>query len=52
MIGVEKRPEVLASLDAGEMPFEEPGTQELLERVLSFRRSRQIQDAAPPTTSC
>ena len=45
VIGVEKRQEVLDSLDAGKMPFEEPGAQELLERV-SFRRSQRIQDAA------
>ena len=45
VIGVEKRREVLDSLDAGKMPFEEPGAQELLERV-SFERSQKIQDAA------
>ena len=45
VIGVEKRQEVLDSLDAGKMPFEEPGAQELLERV-SFERSQKIQDAA------
>jgi UDP-N-acetyl-D-mannosaminuronic acid dehydrogenase len=45
VIGVEKRQEVLDSLDAGKMPFEEPGAQELLERV-TFERSQKIQDAA------
>ena len=45
VIGVEKRQELLDSLDAGKMPFEEPGAQELLERV-SFERSSNIQDAA------
>ena len=45
VIGIEKRQEVLDSLDAGEMPFDEPGTQELLERV-SIEHSRKIQDAA------
>jgi UDP-N-acetyl-D-mannosaminuronic acid dehydrogenase len=49
VIGIERVPSVLDSLDAGRMPFEETGTQELLERVLergAFTRSPHVQDAA------
>jgi UDP-N-acetyl-D-mannosaminuronic acid dehydrogenase len=49
VIGIERVPAVLDSLDAGQMPFEETGTQELLERVLArggFLRSPHVQDAA------
>ena len=35
VLGVDHDPAVLASLHAGRMPFEESGTQELLERVLA-----------------
>ena len=49
VIGVEREETVLAQLDAGQMPFRETGTQELLERVLAsdtLERSRIVQDAA------
>jgi UDP-N-acetyl-D-mannosaminuronic acid dehydrogenase len=49
VIGVERVPSVLQSLDAGRMPFRETGTQELLERVLErgrFERTQHVQDAA------
>jgi UDP-N-acetyl-D-mannosaminuronic acid dehydrogenase len=47
--GVDKAPQVLESIAAGRMPFEEPGTQELLERVLASGRLKltdRIEDAA------
>jgi len=47
--GVDKAPHVLESIAAGRMPFEEPGTQELLERVLAAGRLKltdRIEDAA------
>ncbi len=37
-IGVERRQDVLDQVRAGRMPFEETGTQELLERVLASER--------------
>jgi UDP-N-acetyl-D-mannosaminuronic acid dehydrogenase len=49
VIGVERVPSVLESLEAGRMPFHETGTQELLERVLEsgrFERTSHVQDAA------
>ena len=49
VVGVEREESVLRSLDAGEMPFRETGTQELLERVLEagrFERTRSVVDAA------
>jgi UDP-N-acetyl-D-mannosaminuronic acid dehydrogenase len=49
VIGVEREPAVLEQLAAGQMPFRETGTQELLERVLPtgrLERSRAVQDAA------
>jgi UDP-N-acetyl-D-mannosaminuronic acid dehydrogenase len=49
VIGVEREESVLARLDAGQMPFRETGTQELLERVLAdetLERTRIVQDAA------
>jgi len=49
VIGVERDESVLRSLDAGEMPFTETGTQELLERVLEgggFERTTAVADAA------
>jgi UDP-N-acetyl-D-mannosaminuronic acid dehydrogenase len=49
VIGVERDEKVLASLDAGRMPFHETGTQELLERVLAegrLERTRSVADAA------
>ena len=49
VVGVEREDVVLAQLNAGNMPFRETGTQELLERVLeggNFRRTRSVQDAA------
>src|ERR687887_1312445 len=47
--GVDKAPGVLESIGAGRMPFEEPGTQDLLERVLPSGRLRlthRIEEAA------
>src|SRR3954452_18035268 len=47
--GVDTAPVVLESIAAGRMPFEEPGTQELLERVGGARRlelTARIEDAA------
>jgi UDP-N-acetyl-D-mannosaminuronic acid dehydrogenase len=49
VIGVERVPATLDSIEAGSMPFKEAGTQELLERVLergSLRPTRHVQDAA------
>ena len=49
VIGVERDEAVLRSLDAGEMPFSETGTQELLESVLRegrFERTRTVADAS------
>jgi UDP-N-acetyl-D-mannosaminuronic acid dehydrogenase len=49
VVGVDKVPSVLQSISAGRMPFEEPGTQELLERALASGRLRlthQIEEAA------
>src|SRR3954451_20834980 len=47
--GVDKAPAVLESIASGRMPFEEPGTQELLERVVASGRLKltdRIEDAA------
>ena len=49
VIGVERVPSVLESLEEGRMPFHETGTDELLERVLErgeFTRTARVQDAA------
>ena len=49
VVGVERVPEVIESIQAGRMPFEETGTEELLGRVLESGRlklTQQIQDAA------
>ena len=49
VIGVDRDPRVLELVGEGRMPFEETGTQELLERVLPGGRLRltdRIQDAA------
>ena len=49
VIGVERVPAVLDQVAAGRMPFEETGTQELLERVTATKRletTRAVQDAA------
>jgi UDP-N-acetyl-D-mannosaminuronic acid dehydrogenase len=49
VIGVERVPATLESIEAGKMPFHETGTQELLERVLRSGRLRlthHVQDAA------
>jgi UDP-N-acetyl-D-mannosaminuronic acid dehydrogenase len=49
VIGIEREEAVLASLDAGQMPFRETGTQELLDEVLAegrFERTRIVQEAA------
>jgi UDP-N-acetyl-D-mannosaminuronic acid dehydrogenase len=49
VIGVEREESVLRSLDAGEMPFHETGTQELLDEVLRdgrFERTRTVSEAA------
>jgi UDP-N-acetyl-D-mannosaminuronic acid dehydrogenase len=49
VIGVEREEAVLRSLDAGRMPFQETGTQELLDEVLEgdrFVRTRVVSDAA------
>src|ERR687887_1567646 len=47
--GVDKAPGVLESIGSGRMPFEEPGAQELLERVLATGRLKltdRIEEAA------
>jgi UDP-N-acetyl-D-mannosaminuronic acid dehydrogenase len=49
VIGVERVPSVLESVDAGRMPFHERGTQELLERVRErggLTLTQHVQDAA------
>ena len=49
VVGVDREPRVLEQVRGGRMPFEETGTQELLERVLAggrLRLSDRIQDAA------
>jgi UDP-N-acetyl-D-mannosaminuronic acid dehydrogenase len=49
VIGVEREQSVLRALDAGEMPFRETGTQELLDRVLAgdrFERTTVAAEAA------
>jgi UDP-N-acetyl-D-mannosaminuronic acid dehydrogenase len=49
VIGVEREPAVLEQVAAGQMPYRETGTQELLERVLESKRlttTRSVQDAA------
>jgi UDP-N-acetyl-D-mannosaminuronic acid dehydrogenase len=49
VIGVEKQQRVIDLIQAGKMPFEETGTQELLERVLPTGRvsiSTDVRDAA------
>jgi UDP-N-acetyl-D-mannosaminuronic acid dehydrogenase len=49
VIGVEREPAVLEQVAAGQMPFRETGTQEVLERVLAagrFERTRAVQEAA------
>jgi UDP-N-acetyl-D-mannosaminuronic acid dehydrogenase len=49
VIGVEREESVLRSLAAGEMPFHETGTQELLDEVLRdgrFERTRTVSEAA------
>ena len=49
VIGVERVPAVLESIEAGRMPFHETGTQELLERVLErggFDRTQHVRDAS------
>jgi UDP-N-acetyl-D-mannosaminuronic acid dehydrogenase len=49
VVGVDREPRVLEAVGAGRMPFQETGTQELLERVLPagrLRMSQRIQDAA------
>jgi UDP-N-acetyl-D-mannosaminuronic acid dehydrogenase len=49
VIGVEREPAVLEQVAAGQMPYRETGTQELLERVRETGRlqtTRAVQDAA------
>jgi UDP-N-acetyl-D-mannosaminuronic acid dehydrogenase len=49
VVGVERQDSVLEQLAAGQMPFRETGTQDLLERVLRtdrFRRTKVVQEAA------
>jgi UDP-N-acetyl-D-mannosaminuronic acid dehydrogenase len=49
VVGVDKLPAVLESISSGRMPFEEPGTQELLERALAggrLRLTHHIEEAA------
>ncbi|MEA2307741.1 MAG: UDP-N-acetyl-D-mannosaminuronic acid dehydrogenase [Thermoleophilaceae bacterium] len=49
VVGVDREPRVLEQVRDGRMPFEETGTQELLDRVLPsgrLRLSDRIQDAA------
>ena len=40
VVGMDKVPAVLESIASGRMPFQEPGTQELLESVLAGGRLR------------
>jgi UDP-N-acetyl-D-mannosaminuronic acid dehydrogenase len=49
VVGVDRDPDVLARIGSGTMPFEERGTQELLERVLEtgrLRLTQRLEDAA------
>jgi UDP-N-acetyl-D-mannosaminuronic acid dehydrogenase len=49
VVGIDREPRVLELVGEGRMPFQETGTQELLERVLPtgrLRLSERIQDAA------
>ena len=49
VVGVDKEPKVLESIEAGRMPFLETGTEEVLDRVLPtgrLRLSQRIQAAA------
>jgi UDP-N-acetyl-D-mannosaminuronic acid dehydrogenase len=49
VVGIDREPRVLETVRAGQMPFHETGTQELLERVVAGDRltlSQRIQDAA------
>jgi UDP-N-acetyl-D-mannosaminuronic acid dehydrogenase len=49
VIGIDREPRVLDTVRAGQMPFHETGTQELLERVVAgdgLSLSQRIQDAA------
>jgi UDP-N-acetyl-D-mannosaminuronic acid dehydrogenase len=49
VVGVDKVPAVLQSIQSGRMPFEEPGTQEQLERALAggrLRLTHHIEEAA------
>src|SRR5919197_1627390 len=49
VVGVDKVPAVLQSISSGRMPFEETGTQDLLERVLEggrLRLTHRIEEAA------
>jgi UDP-N-acetyl-D-mannosaminuronic acid dehydrogenase len=49
VIGIERETAVLEQVAAGQMPYRETGTQELLERVLASNRlhtTRSVQDAA------
>jgi UDP-N-acetyl-D-mannosaminuronic acid dehydrogenase len=50
VIGVEREPAVLEQVAAGQMPYRETGTQELLERVLEGNRSGAGQPARSRTT--
>ena len=54
VIGVERVPAVLDQVGAGRMPFEETGTQELLERVVGQIETTRVPCRSPPgpTTSC
>jgi UDP-N-acetyl-D-mannosaminuronic acid dehydrogenase len=51
VVGVDKVPAVLESINSGRMPFEETGTQELLERVLAGGRLR-LTDRIEQAASC
>jgi UDP-N-acetyl-D-mannosaminuronic acid dehydrogenase len=49
VIGIDKDAELIETVDAGVMPFQERGTQELLERVRAkggLRLSKRVEDAA------
>ena len=49
VLGVDREPSVIEQIRAGRMPFQETGTQELLERVIESGRlelTQQIQDAS------
>src|SRR5437660_12886590 len=46
VLGVDHDPRILSRLRRGRMPFEEPGAQEVLQRVRSARRLRLAEQAS------